>query len=118
EINTINNNNQAMSIADIDGDGRPDFLGAFNNSACQLGIMQNLSTPGVLDFAVAQNFGSTATMGIDISFGDITGDNKPEIFVEAYLGGVISVYENLSTPGTIALGAPLQISNLTTSNIQ
>ncbi len=119
QFSTVNNNNGGMSIVDIDGDGRPEFLGAINNSACHLGIAQNLSSPGNLDFAAIQDFGfASVTFNANISYGDLTGDGKPEILLEAYLGGSISIYENISTPGNIALGTPFQLNTVTTSNIQ
>lgn len=118
QIATINNNNQAIAVADIDGDGRPELLGALGNSACQLGIARNLSSPGSLDFACVQNFGLGVTFGVDISVGDLTGDAKPEIILEAYLGGAINVYENTSTPGAISFNTPFLVSNVTTSNIE
>ncbi|MBS1491472.1 MAG: VCBS repeat-containing protein [Bacteroidetes bacterium] len=118
QIATVQNNNEGMTVADIDGDGRPDILHAWQNSGCQLGIIQNLSTPGNLDFSYSQNFWQGVTMGSDISVGDLNGDNKPEVLVEAYLGGAINVYENLSTPGSLSLGFPFQISTIQASNMK
>ena len=115
---SVNNNNEAIAVADMDGDGRPELMGAINNSACQLGIAQNLSTPGNLDFAAFQNLALGQTFGNDISFGDLTGDGKPEIILEAYLGGAIYIYENTSTAGTISLNTPFQISSISTINIE
>jgi gliding motility-associated-like protein len=115
---TVNNNNQGMSIIDIDGDGRPEFLGALFNSACHLGIAQNLSSPGNLDFAAVQDFALGATMGGPISWGDLNGDGKPEIISEAYLGGNVFVWENLSTSGNLAMGTPFSVSTLTAQNFQ
>ncbi|MBS1557950.1 MAG: VCBS repeat-containing protein [Bacteroidetes bacterium] len=114
---TAQNNNEGIAIADIDGDGRPELIGALGNSACQIGIAQNLSTPGNLDFAQIQNFGLGVTFGANISLGDLNGDNKPEIIIEAYLGGAINIYENISTVGTVALNTPFQISTINTINI-
>ena len=115
---SVNNNNEAIAVADMDGDGRPELMGAINNSACQLGIAQNLSTPGNLDFAAFQNLALGQTFGNDISVGDLTGDGKPEIILEAYLGGAIYAYENTSTAGVISLNTPFLISTFSTINIK
>jgi hypothetical protein len=118
QFSTVNNNNGGMSIIDMDGDGRPEFLGTLNNSACHLGIAQNLSSPGNLDFAAVQDFGLGATRGGPISWGDLNGDGKPEIISEAYLGGSVFVWENTSTPGTLSMGTPFSVSTVTASNFQ
>ncbi len=118
QIADAQNNNEGIAVADMDGDGRPDILTAFQNSACQLTILQNLSSPGNLDFAYPQNFAQGVTMGIDISLGDLNGDNKPEVLVQAYLNSAINVYENNSTIGSISLGVPFKLNSNTTANIK
>jgi len=112
------NNNQAIAVADMDGDGRPELFLSLQNSASRLGIMQNLSTPGNLDFAYPIDVSQGATFGIDISLGDLNGDYKPEVLIEAYLSGAIYAYENTSTPGNISLGVPFILSSNTTANIK
>ncbi len=115
---TTQNNNQAMAIADIDGDGRPELLGALINSSSHLGIAQNLSTPGNLDFAQIVDFSLGVTMGSDITVGDLNGDNKPEIITIAYSSASTYAYENTSVPGTISLGTPFQITTLASANVE
>jgi hypothetical protein len=117
-VSTTQNNNEGIAVGDMDGDGRPELLLGLINSASHLGILQNLSTPGNLDFAYAQDFAQGATMGVDISLGDLNGDNKPEVLIQAYLSGAIMVYENTSTVGTISLGVPFNVSSNTTANIK
>ncbi len=112
------NNNQAIAVGDMDGDGRPELFLSLLNSASRLGIMQNLSTPGNLDFAYPIDVSQGATFGINISLGDLNGDNKPEVLIEAYLSGAINVYENTSTVGNISVGVPFQISTSTTAKIK
>ncbi|MBS1487990.1 MAG: VCBS repeat-containing protein [Bacteroidetes bacterium] len=112
------NNNQAIAVADMDGDGRPELFLSLQNSASPLGIMQNLSTPGNLDFAYPINVAQGQTFGVDISLGDLNGDNKPEVILEAYLGSAVYAYENTSTVGNISLGVPFQISTATTDKIK
>lgn len=118
QVSTTQNNNEGIAVGDMDGDGRPELLLGLINSASHLGILQNLSTPGNLDFAYAQDFAQGATMGVDISLGDLNGDSKPEVLIQAYLSGAIMVYENTSVAGTISLAAPFNVSSNTTANIK
>jgi hypothetical protein len=118
QVSTTQNNNQGIAVGDMDGDGRPELLLALINSASHLGILQNMSTPGNLDFAYVQDFAQGVTMGVDISLGDLTGDDKPEVLVQAYSTGAINVYENTSTVGAISLGTPFNVSSKVTANIK
>ncbi len=105
-----------LAAADVDGDGRPEILGVFNNNCAsgdRLYIYQNLSTPGTIDFAAYQTFSSVYTCGGNITVGDLTGDKLNDVVVTAGSNSV-TVFKNTSTPGTLSMAAAFQLS--TTSN--
>lgn len=95
----------SATVADVDGDGRLDIITVtlFN---FYFYILRNISTSGTLDstsFAPAVEFNSDAYPRKAV-FKDEDGDGRPEIQISYFSGfgpDVISVYRNLSTPGSI-----------------
>src|SRR5262249_51800954 len=90
---------QGVSIADVDGDGRPDIIFTCEGGAL-LSVLRNTGVPGVIDtnsfappvsFAAGANPVATAVMDLD-------GDGKPDVVTANWGDGTISVYRNLSTP--------------------
>ncbi|HVW96143.1 MAG TPA: FG-GAP-like repeat-containing protein, partial [Mucilaginibacter sp.] len=70
---------QAVTISDMDGDGKPDLIAA-NNSANTISILRNTTTSGSIDFATKQDFTSGAGPFL-LATGDLDGDGKPDIAV-------------------------------------
>ncbi|MGA2243795.1 MAG: immunoglobulin domain-containing protein [Verrucomicrobiota bacterium] len=99
---TVGSAPQGVALGDLDGDGRPDIAVA-NVGAGSLSIFQNLGGAGNI---TSNSFGPpidlvTAGGGEDIAIADVDGDGKPDLLVTGYLPQVLSVFQNLSTPGTI-----------------
>ena len=95
-------NPQAISVADIDGDGKADLLVSVHDMN-SVSVFRNVSTSGSIsaasfpsrvDFITAMNPRGIAT-------GDIDGDGKPDMVVANGSGSVISVFRNTSIPGSI-----------------
>lgn len=96
-----------MLIADLDGDGRPEIgggegSGSFLPTARGFWIVQNISTPGDIDFGGAQNFGIYADGLAGVSAGDLDNDGKPELLISQLFGDRFSILKNNSTPGSIS----------------
>jgi hypothetical protein len=80
-----------MLAQDMDGDGKPDVVSAYNG----LTVARNNSTPGNLNFT-AFNFGNAGQYNSSISTADFDGDGKRDLF------GTYNIYRNTSTgPGNI-----------------
>ncbi len=106
------------SLADIDGDGKPDLIFSDAATACNtnsVGVIRNDASPGSLsdaDFEAAVFF-ETGGCQSDVTVADIDGDLKPDVIVVAPYE--ISVLRNTSTPGIISFDAPVQYPTLTDS---
>ncbi len=98
-------------LGDVDGDGRPDLITSdFNNDF--ISIFRNISSPGTItvgSFESAVNL-TSGDSPLGVAFGDLDGDGKPDIAVINYLGGQLSVFKNLSTPGVIAFAPKVDFS--------
>ena len=99
------NNPFQSTIADLDGDGRPDVVVAniFGNS---VSIYRNISSNGLLTAAsfaprvdLATSGGALSPVGLAVS--DVDGDGKLDIVTTDYNNNLVSVFRNLSTPGNL-----------------
>ncbi|MBX2917413.1 MAG: VCBS repeat-containing protein [Cyclobacteriaceae bacterium] len=97
-----------LDVADLDGDGRLDFL--LNSSG--LYFAQNISTPGNIEFATLRFLNAS---GGAVSTKDLNGDGKPEIMVVA--SGSFNLLENTSTVGNIQFAAPVNFAGSAVSGI-
>ncbi len=99
-----------LSIADFDGDGKPDLV-VNKSGALQIVIFQNLSAAGTINFGpeLTYNISGIAT---NAAIGDLDGDNKPDIAVPGGAFQSVSILRNTSLPGTISFASNWNIISL------
>ena len=98
------NNLDAISIADFNGDGKPDIVTSSlpEYFAC---VYPNSSTMGSLSFATRVDFGSPYAQSVQA--GDIDGDGKPDIIVTNCKSAThnVGVFRNITTNGVLNISA-------------
>ena len=92
-----------VSIADMDGDGKPDLIST-HNVYNYLSVIRNTSTPGTLSFETGKD-PYTGRRPSRAAIGDLDGDGKPDIVVANAESGTISVIRNRSTPGNLSFAS-------------
>lgn len=109
---TASANTRAVAIADLDGDGKPDIIELNENSSTSsaVSVYRNTSTQGNISLAARQDFSGPVNC-YKMAIGDMDGDGKLDIvFVSFATGQSVSVYRNISTPGSIALAPRIDFS--------
>ncbi|MES2778198.1 MAG: FG-GAP-like repeat-containing protein [Bacteroidota bacterium] len=100
EISTPNYS-EAVSLADIDGDGKPD-LAVTNDASGNMSLLRNTSYPGNIRFATRIDFVTGLNPG-KVVVADIDGDGKFDVSVTGRTNYIVSVFRNTSTPGVLSL---------------
>ncbi|HMP81646.1 MAG TPA: FG-GAP-like repeat-containing protein [Verrucomicrobiota bacterium] len=91
-----------VAIGDLDGDGRPDL--SVVSISGELTVLRNTSEPGILDadsFAPEVGF-PLGGRGHNVVLSDVDGDGKPDIVVDCELESLVSVFRNLTAPGSFS----------------
>ncbi len=109
---TVGNRPIGVSIADIDGDGRPDMV-VTNTNSNTVSVLRNAGTTpgGQLSFYPSVDLVTGTTVGpFSVQVGDIDGDGKPDLAIAyQFTNTYISVYRNTSTIGNINFGSKIEI---------
>lgn len=97
-----------ITMADFDGDGKPDLATANNysttGSPASVSILRNTSSNGAISFGVHQDI-PTGVQTFAIAAGDLDGDGKPDMVSSSLADKTISVFRNTSSPGNISFAA-------------
>jgi trimeric autotransporter adhesin len=105
----------ALAVSDLDGDGKPDVI-AGSYPGGTVAVYRNLSTVGNLtinSFASPVAFGAGGKVHA-VALGDLDGDGKPDLALVAQSSDHLSVFKNLSMPGsftTDSLGSRIDFSS-------
>ncbi|HEX5399643.1 MAG TPA: FG-GAP-like repeat-containing protein [Verrucomicrobiae bacterium] len=102
-------NSRWVTIADLDGDGKPDVATVdYNDGSGVMSVLRNTATPGNISsnsFAPRLDFAGLPD-GSDVKTCDLDGDGKLDVVVAAGANGrAVSVYRNTSTPGNVAFAS-------------
>ncbi|MBC7554343.1 MAG: VCBS repeat-containing protein, partial [Taibaiella sp.] len=102
------------AIADIDGDGKSDFI-VINSGLNTLSVFKNIGTgPGIGSgtFASPVNF-STSTGPHYLKIADIDGDGRQDIIVAntSTSANKVSILRNTSTPASVSFAAKVDYSS-------
>jgi hypothetical protein len=92
-------NPRAVSVADLNGDGKLDLATANLNSN-NVSVLLNTTSPGAATstFAAKQDF-ATGTEPVSVTVGDVNGDGKLDLAIANFSANNISVLLNTTTPG-------------------
>lgn len=101
---------QSVSIADFDGDGKPD-LALANLNSNTISVFRNTSSLGSISFAARVDI-ATGTAPRSVSIADLDGDGKPELAVVNSSTGSnsVSVIRNTSSIGSISFAAKVDFA--------
>jgi len=85
----------AVSIGDLDGDGKAD-LAVANSTSNTVSVFRNTGSASSITYAAKVDFIS-GDGPISVSIGDLDGDGKADLAVTNYNSNTVSVFRNTST---------------------
>lgn len=109
-ILSVDTDPRRICVRDLDGDGRPDIIVA-NAGSSTISIFRNIGQAGsITTNSFAPKVDLVAALNPeDVAVGDLDGDGKPDLVSPSDNGGVVSLYRNTSTPGTISFDARVDL---------
>lgn len=96
----------AITVADMDGNGRPDVIVA-SSTGNSMSVISNRCSPGIIGFERYVDF-PTSGPWPGIASGDLDGDDKPDIVLTNHGSNSVSFFRNLQVAGVynILSGCP------------
>lgn len=92
------------SIADFDGDGRPD-IAIVNTVYGNIKVLRNSSSPGIISFDPPVTVATSTTYPQFVASGDLDADGKCDLVVSNMGDSSVSVYRNTTTGSSISFSA-------------
>lgn len=97
---------QRLAIGDLDGDGKPEIaLSSNENFNSQVAVFKNNCSVGVINFMHRVNYTTAPGLG-ELAIGDVDGDGKPDIMMNAHISNKVSILIN----NTVCTAAAVQVS--------
>ena len=95
-------NSKSLTVADVNGDGKPDLIVANTGfgTGDTISVLLNTTAPGATtpSFAPQQTF-PTGRGPESVTVADVNGDGKPDLIVKNSSDSNVSVLMNTTTPG-------------------
>ncbi len=108
---SVGNTPHCVLLADLDGDGKLDII-CVNQASSTISLLRNTSIGGINNsnsFAAKINL----VVGSDPRWAaatDLNNDGKSDLVVSSYASGMLSVFENNGTPGTLSFSTRVDLS--------
>jgi hypothetical protein len=99
----------AVSIGDLDADGKLDLVVVDSGYDGGVSILRNISSLGSIAFAPKVDF-ATGKNPSEISISDIDGDGKTDLIVLNIIGNTVSVLRNTSISGSISFASKVNFA--------
>jgi VCBS repeat protein/IPT/TIG domain-containing protein len=91
----VGNNPQSITIADLDGDGKPD-IAVSDLADDSVDVLRNTSIPGALTLASSVGYATNAAPQFLIA-GDMDGDGMPDLVTVDNTADMVSILRNISS---------------------
>ena len=106
---TVGSAPNALSIGDLDGDGKADLAVANYNSST-VSVLRNTSTSNSISFATKVDFSTASSKPYAVAIGDLDGDGKADLAVANNNSSTFSIFRNTSTSGVISFNAKVDFA--------
>ncbi|HEV8505747.1 MAG TPA: FG-GAP-like repeat-containing protein [Chitinophagaceae bacterium] len=96
------NGTYGLSVADMNGDGKPDIMTSSGNSGIFSYFQNTTVSVGTISFATRQDF-TLLTHADYLAIADLDQDGRPDLITSNFSNSSISVFRNTSATGIFSL---------------